>query len=68
MSARMARANGRSNDWGFPRWRSYGGERGAATVRTCDREGCGEVGDRPAPKSPNPAPDPNPKPLTLDSR
>ena len=53
MSARMARANGRSNDWGFPRWRSYGGERGAATVRTCDREGCGEVGDRPAPKSPN---------------
>jgi hypothetical protein len=43
----------RSNDWGFPRWRSYGSERGAAKVRLCDREGCSEPGDRPAPKSPN---------------
>ena len=44
---------GRSIDWGFPRWRSYGGERAPDTVRKCDREGCEEPGDRPAPKSPN---------------
>ena len=43
----------RSNDWGFPRWRSYGKSREAARVRLCDREGCGEIGDRPAPKAPN---------------
>jgi DnaJ-domain-containing protein 1 len=43
----------RSDDWGFPRWRSYGSNRGAAKVRLCDREGCDGVGDRPAPKSPN---------------
>jgi hypothetical protein len=43
----------RSDDWGFPRWRGYGSERGAAKVRLCDREGCNEPGDRPAPKSPN---------------
>ncbi len=43
----------RSNDWGFPRWRGYGSERGATRVRLCDREGCNEPGDRPAPKSPN---------------
>ena len=43
----------RSNDWGFPRWRGYGSERGAAKVRLCDREGCDRPGDRPAPKSPN---------------
>lgn len=48
----MARAT-RSNDWGFPRWRSYGSERQATRVRLCDREGCNEPGDRPAPKSPN---------------
>jgi hypothetical protein len=48
----MARQT-RSNDWGFPRWRAYGGSRGAAKVRLCDREGCNEVGDRPAPKAPN---------------
>ena len=48
----MARSS-RSNDWGFPRWRAYGTERQATTVRICDREGCGEPGDRPAPKSPN---------------
>ena len=48
----MAKA-GRSNDWGFPRWRSYGGERAAEQVRLCDRHGCNERGDRPAPKSPN---------------
>ena len=44
----------RSNDWGFPRWRAYGSAgRGASKVRLCDREGCNEVGDRPAPKAPN---------------
>ncbi|QIL02666.1 J domain-containing protein [Sphingomonas sinipercae] len=44
----------RSDDWGFPRWRSYGDKgRGAAKVRLCDREGCSEAGDRPAPKAPN---------------
>ena len=43
----------RSNDWGFPRWRGYGSERGATKVRQCDREGCDRPGDRPAPKSPN---------------
>lgn len=49
----MARASGRSNDWGFPRWRGYGSEREAARVRLCDRHGCDAPGDRPAPKSPN---------------
>ncbi|RDE05223.1 J domain-containing protein [Sphingomonas aracearum] len=48
----MARSS-RSVDWGFPRWRSYGAEREAVTVRLCDREGCDQPGDRPAPKSPN---------------
>ena len=48
----MAKAK-RSNDWGFPRWRSYGTAREAEPVRICDRHGCGEPGDRPAPKSPN---------------
>jgi len=44
----------RSDDWGFPRWRSYGDKgRHAARVRLCDREGCSEIGDRPAPKAPN---------------
>jgi hypothetical protein len=49
----MARRQTRSNDWGFPRWRAYGGERAAEQVRLCDRHGCTEPGDRPAPKSPN---------------
>jgi hypothetical protein len=43
----------RSNDWGFPRWRGYGSSRDAATVRLCDRHGCTDVGNCPAPKSPN---------------
>jgi hypothetical protein len=43
----------RSNDWGFPRWRGYGTKREATQVRLCDREGCNEPGDRPAPKSPH---------------
>ena len=49
----MARRQTRSNDWGFPRWRGYGSERGATQVRMCDRDGCDKPGDRPAPKSPN---------------
>jgi hypothetical protein len=48
----MARQT-RSNDWGFPRWRSYGIQRQAAETRPCDRHGCDEPGDRPAPKAPN---------------
>jgi hypothetical protein len=48
----MSRHN-RSNDWGFPRWRGYGSERGATKVRLCDRDGCEQPGDCPAPKSPN---------------
>jgi hypothetical protein len=43
----------RSLDWGFPRWRSYGSSREATTVRLCDRHGCEEPGDCPAPKAPN---------------
>jgi len=43
----------RSNDWGFPRWRGYEGAREAARIRLCDRHGCEEPGDCPAPKSPN---------------
>src|SRR5215217_7851204 len=44
----------RSDDWGFPRWRGYGTKgRGATRVRLCDREGCDDAGDRPAPKAPN---------------
>jgi hypothetical protein len=45
--------SGRSVDWGFPRWRGYGGAREATQVRICDRHGCDEPGDCPAPKSPN---------------
>ena len=40
-------------DWGFPRWRGYGTSREAAKVRLCDRHGCDEPGDCPAPKAPN---------------
>jgi hypothetical protein len=43
----------RSNDWGFPRWRGYGSERQTTQVRLCDRDGCSDPGDRPAPKAPN---------------
>ncbi|MCA1662544.1 MAG: J domain-containing protein [Novosphingobium sp.] len=43
----------RSIDWGFPRWRGYGGAREATRARLCDRHGCEEPGDCPAPKSPN---------------
>jgi len=47
------RHNGRSNDWGFPRWRGYETAREAAEVKLCDRHGCPERGACPAPKSPN---------------
>ena len=43
----------RSDNWGFPRWAGYGKSREAATVRLCDRFGCSEPGECPAPKSPN---------------
>lgn len=43
----------RSNDWGFPRWRSYDSSREAVTIRLCDRAGCTDAGECPAPKSPN---------------
>ena len=43
----------RSLDWGFPRWRGYGSSRDAAKVRLCDRHGCDEPGNCPAPKAPN---------------
>ncbi len=49
----MARRQTRSNDWGFPRWRGYGSARETEQVRLCDRHGCTDPGDRPAPKSPN---------------
>lgn len=48
----MSRAR-RSLDWGFPRWRPYGASRETTTVRLCDRHGCEEPGDCPAPKAPN---------------
>src|SRR3546814_16142977 len=48
----MSRAK-RSDDWGFPRWRAYGGGREAQQVRLCDRHGCAESGNCPAPQSPN---------------
>lgn len=53
MSGAMARTTTRSTDWGFPRWRGYGANREAATVRLCDRHGCEQPGNCPAPKSPN---------------
>ena len=43
----------RSDNWGFPRWGGYGGNRDTVTVRMCDRHGCDQRGDCPAPKSPN---------------
>jgi DnaJ domain len=49
----MARIPSRSIDWGFPRWRGYGASSEAVKVRLCDRHGCTQPGDRPAPKSPN---------------
>lgn len=44
---------GRSTDWGFPRWRGYGAGSEAVKVRLCDRDGCTDPGNCPAPKAPN---------------
>lgn len=44
---------GRSNNWGFPRWGSYGSSQETVAQRECDRHGCSEAGLCPAPKSPN---------------
>ena len=43
----------RTDDWGFPRWRPYGSGSAAAEVRLCDRHGCTNAGDCPAPKAAN---------------
>ena len=43
----------RSDNWGFPRWGAYGASREAKKVRMCDRHGCDQPGDCPAPKAPN---------------
>ena len=44
----------RTDDWGFPRWRPYGAKgRDAVRIRLCDRAGCNQPGDCPAPKAPN---------------
>lgn len=48
----MSRAR-RSSDWGFPRWRGYESGREAAQVKLCDKVGCTNPGNCPAPKSPN---------------
>ncbi len=40
-------------DFGFPRWRPYGSDRDAKSVRLCDYHGCEEKGECPAPKSPH---------------
>ncbi len=44
---------GRTQDWGFPRWRGYGTGKETQAMRMCDRVGCGEPGTCPAPKAPN---------------
>ncbi|MGD8326085.1 MAG: J domain-containing protein [Sphingomonadales bacterium] len=43
----------RTLDWGFPRWGEYGRDQDPVQVRLCDRIGCMEKGEHPAPKSPN---------------
>lgn len=48
----MARSS-RTDSWGFPRWGAYGSGSAAVEVRMCDRHGCTNAGDRPAPKAPN---------------
>lgn len=40
-------------DFGFPRWRPYGADRDAKSVRLCDYHGCEKKGECPAPKSPH---------------
>ena len=44
----------RSDSWGFPAGAPMARQGSAAVrIRLCDREGCNEPGDRPAPKAPN---------------
>ena len=44
----------RSSDWGFPRWRDYDGAgKPPEAQRLCDRDGCNNPGNCPAPKAPN---------------
>lgn len=40
----------RRADWGFPRWGAYGRSHETVQLRMCDRPGCTQVGDCPAPK------------------
>ncbi|GAB4131538.1 MAG: J domain-containing protein [Rhodothalassiaceae bacterium] len=47
----MRGRNGRSADFGFPRWGGYGRDSDAVHVRMCDFHGCTEAGEHPAPKS-----------------
>lgn len=47
----MSRRGFRS-DFGFPRWGGYGRDSDAVHLRMCDRNGCAEVGEHPAPKAP----------------
>lgn len=48
------RGRGRSNDWGFPRWRAYDAAGSAPqALRRCDRDGCDQPGTCPAPKAPD---------------
>lgn len=42
----------KKTSWGFPKWGDYGQDRDATTVRICDRAGCSEKADHPAPKAP----------------
>ena len=50
--------HGRSNDWGFPRWRPYGTAGTAAEpVRLCDRYGCPEKGRPAGAEEPRHSPD-----------
>lgn len=41
----------RSKTWGFPRWGGYNSETSPRALRRCEREGCAEPGEYPAPKA-----------------
>lgn len=43
----------RKKSWGFPRWGGYGTETQPQAKRGCDRPGCDQPGDYPAPKARN---------------
>lgn len=42
----------KSKSFGFPRWGGYGTDSETVHLRMCDYDGCSEVGEHPAPKSP----------------